>query len=49
MLTGFDDIIADMKANEKLKPIIPELFIRGKKHNISLPFISQFYFAVPKI
>ena len=32
----------------KLNTIITELFIRGIKLNISLVFITQFYFAVPK-
>ena len=33
----------------KLNPIVTELFIRGRKLNISLVFITQSYFAVPKI
>ena len=45
----FDDIIADMKANNMLGPIVPELFLRGKKVNISPVFISQSCFKVPKI
>ena len=45
----FDDMIADMFNNEKLNPIVTELFIKGKKLNISLVFIPQSYFAVPKI
>ena len=40
-------MIAYMFGNKKLYPII-ELFIRGRKQNISLAFISQYYFAVPK-
>ena len=48
LLLVFDDIIADMKANKKLSPIITELFLRGGKRNISLVFISQYYFKVPK-
>ena len=39
---------ADMKSNKKLSPIFPELFLRERKLNISLVFISQFYFKVPK-
>ena len=39
---------ADMLSNEKLNPILPELFIRGRKLNISIVFITQYYFAVPK-
>ena len=41
-------MIADMLSNEKWNPIITELFIRGKKLNISLAFISRSYFFVPK-
>ena len=37
-----------MRSNEKLNPIVTELFIRGRKLNISLAFITQSYFAVPK-
>ena len=32
----------------KLNPIVTELFIRSRKLNISLVFITQFYFAIPK-
>ena len=38
-----------MKSNKKLSPIITELFLRERKLNISLVFISQSYFKVPKI
>ena len=41
-------MIADMLSNKKLNPIVTELFIRGRKLNISLVFITQSYFAVPK-
>ena len=44
----FDDMIADMINNKKLNPIITELFIRGRKRNISIAFITQSYFKVPK-
>ena len=44
----FDDMIADMLSNKKPNLIVTELFIRGKKLNISLVFITQFYFVVPK-
>ena len=46
-LIVFDDIIADM-LNMRLNPIVSELCIRGRKVNISLLFITQSYFAVPK-
>ena len=45
----FDDMIADMLSNKKLNPIVTELFIRGRKLNISLVFITQTYLAVPKV
>ena len=48
MFIVFDDMIADMFSNKKLNPIVTELFIRGRKLNISLVFITQSYFAVPK-
>ena len=44
----FDDMIADMIQNKKLNSIVPELFFRGRKLNISLVFITQSYFKVPK-
>ena len=37
----FDDMIADMINNKKLNPIVTELFIRGRKLNISIVFITQ--------
>ena len=43
-----DDMIADKLSNKKLNPIVPELFIRGKKLNIFLVFYIQSYFSVPK-
>ena len=48
MLIIFDDMIADMINNNKLNPIVTELFIRGRKLNISIAFITQSYFKVPK-
>ena len=48
ILIVFDDMIADMLSNKKLNLIVTELFIRGRKLNISLVFITQSYFAVPK-
>ena len=41
-------MIVYMLSNKKLNPIATELFIRGRKLNISLVFITQSYFAVPK-
>ena len=44
----FDDIIADMINNKKLNPAVTELFIRDRKLNISIDFITQPYFKVSK-
>ena len=41
-------IFDDMINNNKLNPIVTELFIRGRKLNISIVFITQSYFKVPK-
>ena len=41
-------MIPDIISNEELNPIVTELFIRGRKLNISLVFIRQFYFSVLK-
>ena len=46
MVIVFDDMIADMKA--KSSPIVTELFLRGRKPNISHVYISQTYFKIPK-
>ena len=48
MLTVIDDMIADMEANIKLSSIVTKLFLSGRKLNISIAFISQSYFKVPK-
>ena len=48
-LIVFDDMIDDMINNNKLNPIVTELFIRGRKLNISIVFITQSYFRVPKV
>ena len=48
ILIVFDDMIADMINNKKLNSIVAELFIRGRKLNISLIFITQSYFKVLK-
>ena len=42
------DMIADMINDNKLDPIVTELFIRGRKINISIAFITQSYSKVPK-
>ena len=48
ILIVFDDMITDMINKKKLNSIVTELFIRCRKLNISLVFISQSYFKVPK-
>ena len=48
ILIVFDDMIADIMTNKRFQPIIKELFIRCRKLNISLVFITQSYFSVPK-
>ena len=48
ILIVFDDMIADMIHNKKLNSIVTELFIRGRKLNISLVFITHLYVKVPK-
>ena len=48
ILIVFDDMFADMLSNKKLNSIVTELFIRIRKLNISLVFIAQSYFKVPK-
>ena len=48
ILLVFDDMMAYMINNKKLNSVVTELFIRGRKLNISLVFITQSYFKVPK-
>ena len=48
VLIAFDDMIAYMINNKKLNPVVTELFTRGRKLNISVVFITQSYFKVPK-
>ena len=48
ILIVFDDMIADIMTNKKSQALTKELFIRCRKLNISLVFITQSYFSVPK-
>ena len=41
-------MIADMLDNKNFNPILSELFVRGRKLNISRAFITQSYFAIAK-
>ena len=49
VLIVFDDMIADIMTNKRFQSIIEDLFIRCRKSNISLVFITQSYFFVPKV
>ena len=48
ILIVFDNMIADMFGDKKTQSIVTELFIREIKLNVSLVFITQSYFVVPK-
>ena len=48
VLIVFDDMIADIMSSKIFKAIIKELFIRCRKLNISIVFITQTYFRTPK-
>ena len=48
ILIVFDNIIADIMSNKKFQAILKELFVRCRKVNISLVFITQSYFSVQK-
>ena len=48
ILIVFSDMNADMINNKKLNQKVTELFIRSRKLNISLVFVTHSYFKVPK-
>ena len=48
MLIVFDDMIANLGSNIKISTVVTKLIFRGTKLDISLVFISQFYFKVPQ-
>ena len=48
VLTAFDDMISHVMSNKKAQKVLKELFIRCRKLNISLCFLTQSYFSVPK-
>ena len=48
ILIIFDDMIADIMTNKRFQAIIKKLFIRCRELNISLVFLTQSYFSVPK-
>ena len=43
-----DDMIVDLTSSKKRNAVVTELFVRGRKLNISIVFITQSYFRVPK-
>ena len=49
ILIVFDEMIADIITNKKFQAIIQELFIRCRKFNISLVFITQSFFMIQKM
>ena len=48
VLIVFDDMIADIEYNKNFKRIIKELFYRARKINVSIVFITQWYFRALK-
>ena len=48
VLIVFDDMISHAMSNKKTQQVLKELFIRRRKLNISLCFLTQSYFSVPK-
>ena len=48
VLIIFDDMIPDIMRSEKFKAIVKELFVKCRKLNISIVFITQSYFRTPK-
>ena len=48
VLIVFDDMILHVMSNEKAQQVLKELFIRCRKLNISLCFLTQSYYSVPK-
>ena len=48
ILIVFDNMIADMLINKKVNPVVTELFIRCRKLNTSLAFMTQPYFTAAK-
>ena len=48
ILIVLDDMISHVMSNKKAQQVLKELFIRCRKLNISLCFLTQSYFSVPK-
>ena len=49
ILIAFDDMIADMYSNKKLNPVVTEMFITGRKLNISLVLLHNLILLCQKI
>ena len=49
LLIILDDMVSNMISNKKINSVVTELSIRSRKLNISLTFIMQKYFNVPKV
>ena len=48
ILIVVDDMIANISTNKKFHVIVRDLFLKCRKLNISLVFITQSYFSIPK-
>ena len=48
VLIVFGNVIADMTANKKVNSVVTEVFLRGRILDVSIVFITQSYFKVPK-
>ena len=48
ILIIFDDMISHVMPVKKAQQILKDLFVRCRKLNISLCFLTQSYFSVPK-
>ena len=48
VLIVFDDMVSHVMSDKKAQQILKDLFIRCRKLNISLCFLTQSYFSVPK-
>ena len=48
VLIVFDDMISHVMSDKQAQQVLKELFIRCRKLNISLSFLTQSYFSVPK-
>ena len=48
VLIVFGNVIADMTDNKKVNSVVTEVFLRGRILDVSIVFITQSYFKVPK-